>query len=102
TVQRVTSPGTVFPGNMALGATRSTEYAYESANILGEELQSLGINTDFAPSLDVNMNADNPVIGVRSYSEDPELVSQLGIAQIEGFQNQDVVASAKHFPGHGD
>lgn len=101
-VQRVTEPGTVFPGNMALGATRSEEYATESANILGNELQSLGINTDFAPSLDVNMNAENPVIGVRSYSEDPELVSDLGIAQIKGFKEQNVIASAKHFPGHGD
>ncbi|MEW9676815.1 glycoside hydrolase family 3 protein [Lentibacillus sp. L22] len=101
-VQRVTSPGTVFPGNMALGATGSEEYASKSASILGNELQSLGINTDFAPSLDVNMNAENPVIGVRSYSEDPELVSKLGIAQIQGFQDQHIIASAKHFLGHGD
>lgn len=101
-VQRVTSPGTVFPGNMALGATRSEEYAFETASILGNELKSLGINTDFAPSLDVNMNAENPVIGVRSFSESPELVSDLGIAQIEGFQDENIIASAKHFPGHGD
>lgn len=101
-VQRVQSPGTVFPGNMALGATGSTEYATESADVLGNELQSLGINTDYAPSVDVNVNADNPVIGVRSYSEDPDLVSELGIAQIKGFQNQDIIAAAKHFPGHGD
>src|SRR5699024_8965225 len=102
TVQRVTSPGTVFPGNMALGAIGSEEYAFESASILGNELQSLGINTNFAPSLDVNMNAENPVIGVRSYSEDPDLVSKLGISQIQGFKEQNVIASAKHFPGHGD
>lgn len=101
-VQRVTSPGTVFPGNMALGATQSEEYAFEMASILGNELKSLGINTDFAPSLDVNMNADNPVIGVRSISENPDLVSELGIAQIEGFQDENIIASAKHFPGHGD
>lgn len=101
-VQRVTSPGTVFPGNMALGATRSVADATDSANVIGKELQSLGINTDFAPSLDVNMNAENPVIGVRSYSEDPELVSKLGISQIRGFQEQNIIASAKHFPGHGD
>lgn len=101
-VQRVLQPGTVFPGNMALGAIGSEEYAFETARILGNELQSLGINTDFAPSLDVNMNAENPVIGVRSFGEDPDLVSDLGIAQIQGFQSQNVIASAKHFPGHGD
>nr|WP_181884616.1 glycoside hydrolase family 3 protein [Neobacillus piezotolerans] len=101
-VQRLTSPGTVFPGNMALGATRSTEYAAKTADILAKELKAIGVNMDFAPVADVNMNPANPVIGVRSFGEDPKLVSDLTVAQVEAFQNQNVIATAKHFPGHGD
>ncbi|WP_229683092.1 glycoside hydrolase family 3 protein [Virgibacillus oceani] len=101
-VQRITSPGTVFPGNMALGATRSTEYAAQSAAILGKELSSLGINMNFAPVADVNVNPENPVIGVRSFSEDPELVSDLTVAQVQAYEDQNVIPTAKHFPGHGD
>lgn len=101
-VQRVTSPGTVFPGNMALGATRSEDYAAESAGILGKELSSLGINMNYAPVVDVNMNPANPVIGVRSFGENPDLVSQLGAAQVNAYQEENIMASAKHFPGHGD
>ncbi|MFG6146826.1 glycoside hydrolase family 3 protein [Halobacillus sp. B23F22_1] len=101
-VARVTEPATVFPGNMAIGATRSTEYAQQSAEIMGMEQKSLGINMDLAPDLDVNVNPENPVIGVRSYSENPDLVAELGSAQVTGFQSENVSATAKHFPGHGD
>ncbi|QDI92197.1 glycoside hydrolase family 3 protein [Salicibibacter halophilus] len=101
-VARVTEPATTFPGNMAIGATGSSAYAEQSAEILGEELKALGINMNFAPTLDVNVNPDNPVIGVRSYSEDPGLVTDLGMAQIQGFESEEVIATAKHFPGHGD
>ncbi|GGC83600.1 beta-N-acetylhexosaminidase [Thalassobacillus devorans] len=101
-VARVTEPATVFPGNMALGATRSTDYARQSSEIMGMELMSLGINMDLAPVLDVNVNPENPVIGVRSYSENPDLVADMGAAQVEGYQNENVMATAKHFPGHGD
>ncbi|MGP4081485.1 glycoside hydrolase family 3 protein [Pseudalkalibacillus sp. R45] len=101
-VARVTEPATVFPGNMALGATRSTDYARQSSEIMGMELKSLGINMDLAPVLDVNMNPENPVIGVRSFSENPDLVAAMGAAQVTGYQNEDVMATAKHFPGHGD
>lgn len=101
-VARVTEPATVFPGNMALGATRSTAYAKQTAEIMGLELKSLGINMNFAPTVDVNVNPENPVIGVRSFSEDPDLVSDLGVAQVLGYQSQGVMATAKHFPGHGD
>ena len=101
-VQRVTSPGTVFPGNMALGAIGSEAYATQSASILGKELNSLGINMNFAPSVDVNMNPENPVIGIRSFGEDPDLVSRLGVAQMNAYKDENVMASAKHFPGHGD
>ncbi|WP_397538029.1 glycoside hydrolase family 3 protein [Rummeliibacillus pycnus] len=101
-VARITEPATVFPGNMALGATRSADLAGKSAEIMGLELKSLGINMDFAPDLDVNVNSENPVIGVRSYSENPDLVALLGIRQANGLQSQNIIATGKHFPGHGD
>ncbi|PAD21984.1 glycoside hydrolase family 3 protein [Terribacillus saccharophilus] len=94
--------GTNLPGNMALGATGSEKYAYQTGKIIGKELSSLGVNVNFGPSLDVNNNPENPVIGVRSYSSNPELVSKLGIETIKGLQRQNVAATAKHFPGHGD
>ncbi|MCM3224728.1 glycoside hydrolase family 3 protein [Terribacillus saccharophilus] len=94
--------GTNLPGNMALGATRSEKYAYQTGEIIGKELSSLRVNVNFGPSLDVNNNPDNPVIGVRSYSSNPELVSKLGIQTIKGLQRTDIAATAKHFPGHGD
>jgi len=96
-------PGaTDFPGNMALGATRSPEHAYDAGNIIGEELSALGINMDLAPVLDVNVNPKNPVIGLRSFGEDPELVSELGRSYIKGLQDSGVIPVGKHFPGHGD
>ncbi|MEW9033773.1 MAG: glycoside hydrolase family 3 protein, partial [Planifilum fimeticola] len=101
-VARVTEPATVFPGSMATGATRSVQYAGKSAENMARELKSLGINMDLAPVLDVNVNPANPVINVRSFSEDPDLVSKMGVAQVKGFQGQNIVATAKHFPGHGD
>ncbi|CAH0344220.1 Beta-hexosaminidase [Bacillus sp. CECT 9360] len=94
--------GTDFPGNMALGATRSEEIAWKVGHAIGEELNALGINTNFAPVFDVNNNADNPVIGVRSFGEDPQLVADLGVAYTKGLQESGVSATAKHFPGHGD
>lgn len=94
--------GTHMPGNMALGATRSEEVAEKVGKAIGEELHSLGINMNLAPVLDVNNNPDNPVIGVRSYGEDPELVGKMGTAYIKGLQESGTAATAKHFPGHGD
>ncbi|PNB77300.1 hypothetical protein C1X30_29235, partial [Pseudomonas sp. FW305-BF6] len=94
--------GTNLPGIMALGATRSEKYAYQTGEIIGKELSSLGINVNFGPSLDANNNAGNPVIGVRSYSSNPELVSKLGTQTIKGLQSQNIAATVKHFPGHGD
>src|SRR5699024_10087369 len=101
-VQRVTSPGTVFLGNMALGSTQSEEYAVAPASIIVKELNILEINMNYAPVFYVNINPENPVIGVRSFSESPYLVSYLGLAQIEAFKIENVIVSAKHFPGHGD
>ncbi|MEH7502707.1 beta-N-acetylhexosaminidase [Neobacillus drentensis] len=94
--------GTDLPGNMALGATRSEELAEKVGRTIGEELNALGINMNFGPVLDVNNNPDNPVIGVRSFGEDPELVAKLGNAYIKGLHETGTAATAKHFPGHGD
>ena len=94
--------GTNLPGNMALGAARSEKYAYQTGEIIGKELSSLGVSVNFGPALDVNNNPGNPVIGVRSFSSNPELVSKLGIQTIKGLQSQNMAATTKHFPGHGD
>lgn len=94
--------GTVMPGNMALGATRSTVAGRRVGQAIGAELHALGININFAPVVDVNVNPDNPVIGVRSFGSDPQLVSELGVSYIQGLHDAGVAATAKHFPGHGD
>jgi beta-N-acetylhexosaminidase len=102
-VFRVGPPATQFPGSMALGAGRSPDDARTAARITGAELKAVGINTDFAPDSDVNVNALNPVIGVRSFSSDPGLAAQLVSAQVKGYQDDGgISATAKHFPGHGD
>ncbi|MEK5499644.1 glycoside hydrolase family 3 N-terminal domain-containing protein [Bacillus sp. FSL M8-0168] len=94
--------GTNLPGNMAIGASKNAKNAYRSGNIIGKELAALGINVNFSPVLDVNNNPDNPVIGVRSYSSKPELAAGLGIQAMKGLQKENIAATAKHFPGHGD
>ncbi|HEY8569690.1 MAG TPA: glycoside hydrolase family 3 N-terminal domain-containing protein [Microbulbifer sp.] len=94
-----------FAGNMAIGATyaRHGEYfATHTAAAMGEQLKSLGFNVNFAPTLDVNSNPDNPVINVRSYGESPQMVADLGGASVAAFQQQGIAATVKHFPGHGD
>ncbi|HYO50665.1 MAG TPA: glycoside hydrolase family 3 protein [Chloroflexia bacterium] len=93
---------TPFPGNMALGATRSTELARRAGLAIGRELAAMGINVNYAPVCDVNVNPQNPVVGTRSFGEDPAEVGRLGAAMIEGLQAAGVAATAKHFPGHGD
>ena len=101
-VIRLKEGATVLPGNMALGATNSTELAERAGEITAVELAAVGVNLNFAPVMDVNNNLDNPVIGRRSFGESPELVSRLGIPYIRGLQRNGVLATAKHFPGHGD
>ncbi|WP_433267501.1 glycoside hydrolase family 3 protein [Actinosynnema sp. CS-041913] len=106
-VTRIGAPATQFPGNMALGAGRSTQDAEQAAAITARELRAMGINQNFAPDADVNSNPANPVIGVRSYSSDPPLAAELTAAQVRGYQQRflshtAVSAAAKHFPGHGD
>ena len=94
--------GTAGPGNMALAATGDPENARKMANIYGTELSLLGINADYAPVLDVNNNPNNPVIGVRSFSDSPEIVSEYGSKYIEGLHETGTIVTLKHFPGHGN
>ncbi|HEY6594513.1 MAG TPA: glycoside hydrolase family 3 protein [Asanoa sp.] len=101
-VFRLVAPATAMPGNMALGAGRSTADAHRSAEVIGTELAAVGINQNYAPVADVNVNPANPVIGVRSVGEDPALVSEMVAAQVDGYHAGGVATVAKHFPGHGD
>ncbi len=91
-----------MPGNMLLGATGDEGLVERVAAGTAGQLRAVGINMNFAPVVDVNNNPANPVIGVRSFGDDPELVARLGAAAVRGYQGQGVLATAKHFPGHGD
>lgn len=91
-----------FPWNMAVGATGNPEYARRQGQITAREARALGIQQVFAPVVDVNNNAANPVINVRSYGEDPAEVARYAAAFTQGAQQGGVIATAKHFPGHGD
>jgi beta-N-acetylhexosaminidase len=93
---------TQLPGNMALGAAGDARLARQAGEVLGRELAAMGVNVDYAPCCDVNINPRNPVIGVRSFGEDPVQVAALCAAMIAGIQSAGVVATAKHFPGLGD
>ena len=94
--------GSLFPSSMALGATRNPDLAYQMGLQIAKECRAIGIGQNYAPVVDINNNSDNPIINVRSYGEDPELVSMMGDAFIKGLQDGNVIATAKHFPGHGD
>lgn len=93
---------TRFTPAMGIAATGNPDNAYLKGKITAREAKALGVHQVFAPVLDVNNNPDNPVINVRSFSADPELVSQYAIRFMEGMQNEGVMATGKHFPGHGD
>ena len=93
---------TVFPLQMALGASRDTALAYEVGRVTATEGRALGIHVSFGPVLDVNNNPANPVIGARSFSEDPRLTARLGASLVRGVQEHGMMATGKHFPGHGD
>ena len=90
------------PGNMGLGAASSDDLTRAMYRVFGEELRAVGLNLDLAPAADVNTNPDNPIIGVRSFGERPDLVARLVRAGIAGLHDAGVGATAKHFPGHGD
>jgi beta-N-acetylhexosaminidase len=94
--------GTPFPPNMGVGATGSDSDSYEVGRITALEGRAVGIHLAFAPVADVNNNPDNPIINTRSFGEDPVAVGRLVAAEIRGLQEHGMLATAKHFPGHGD
>jgi len=91
-----------FPWNMAIAATGNPDYARRAGDLTGREARAMGIQQIYAPVSDVNNNAANPVINVRSYGEDPADVARFVSAFVEGAQHAGVISTAKHFPGHGD
>lgn len=91
-----------FPYNMGLGAIGDERLLYEYGKEMARECRLMGIHVNFAPVLDVNSNPSNPVIGYRSFGEDPSRVSRLGVAYSRGLEEGGVLSVAKHFPGHGD
>jgi len=93
---------TRLPRAMAMGATRNPEMAYQAARITAEEARALGVQVNFYPVADVNNNARNPIINIRSFGGDPNQVGLMARAYIRGSQEHGVMATAKHFPGHGD
>jgi beta-glucosidase-like glycosyl hydrolase len=94
--------GSLFPNNMALGATGNPELAYRMGLMIARECRAIGVHQNYAPVMDVNNNPDNPIINVRSFGESPDLVALMGTGMIKGLQDGRVIATAKHFPGHGD
>jgi beta-N-acetylhexosaminidase len=97
-----TARGSSYPGNLALGAVDDAALTAEVAAAIAADAARVGVNLNLAPVADVNVNPDNPVIGVRSFGAEPELVARHVAAFVEGTQRQGVAACAKHFPGHGD
>lgn len=94
--------GIQMPGNMALGAIGDPAAAEEAGRLIGEEITAIGLNYDAAPVVDINSNPQNPVIGLRSFSDDPETVAAMGVALMQGLQSTGAISTLKHFPGHGD
>ncbi|MCK1987751.1 MAG: beta-N-acetylhexosaminidase [Lysinibacillus fusiformis] len=101
-VVRLPGPLKNFPTNQKIGQINQPQFSYEIGQLLGEQLKAFGFNLDFAPVMDVNSNPNNPIIGDRSFSNRPDIVSQLGIQTMQGLESQQVIPVIKHFPGHGD
>jgi beta-glucosidase-like glycosyl hydrolase/CubicO group peptidase (beta-lactamase class C family) len=93
---------THFPPAMGIAATGNPDYAYEVGRIIAIEGRAIGIHQNYAPTVDVNNNYRNPIINIRSFGETPEIVSKFSIPFIKGLQENGMIATAKHFPGHGD
>jgi len=91
-----------FPKQMVLGAIQDDELIYRMGADIGRQCRRLGIQINFAPVSDINNNPNNPVIGIRSFGEDRENVTRKAVAYMKGLQHNNVIATAKHFPGHGD
>ena len=94
--------GTLFPSNMAIAATGDSHNAYLQGEVTAKEAKALGIHMILAPIVDVNNNPNNPIINLRAYSDDADIVSDFGIQFIKGIQDNGLYACVKHFPGHGN
>lgn len=101
TVARIKAPATEFPAYMTLGASRDTDLAAQSAQASGEELRAMGLTMVFAPDADVTTGPDDPTIGTRSASSDPQVVAGTVQASLRGYAESGILAVSKHFPGHG-
>lgn len=101
-VSRLKAPFTQFPSPATLGETGLPKLVYAVGAAIGRELQAVGINVNFAPVLDVNINPQNPVIGDRAFGSNPDIVGKLGVASFQGLKDQRIISGGKHFPGHGD
>ncbi len=94
--------GTWFPTFMTIGATRKQIYAYKVGSVVGKELNALGYRLIGSPVVDINTNPNNPIINTRSFGGSPELVSNMAVSYINAIQSEGLIATCKHFPGHGD
>lgn len=101
-ISRLREDATIFPSAMAFAATGRPQLAREAGHITALELRAMGVNLNLAPVLDVNSNPLNPVIGVRSYGDDPQAVARFGTEAAKGLMEGGVLCCVKHFPGHGD
>jgi beta-N-acetylhexosaminidase len=101
-VNRRFPEGTDLPPLMAIAATGSSHFAYEAGKIAALESRALGIHWNFSPVTDVNNNPNNPIINTRSFGEDPDVVGEYAVQFMKGLQDNGMLATAKHFPGHGD
>ncbi len=101
-VSRLPDPFTRFPPARVVGRSASPELAAACASVMAREMRAVGLNFNFAPVLDVDTRAENPVIGDRSFGPDPEIVASLGLAFLKGLRGEGVLGLVKHFPGHGD
>jgi beta-N-acetylhexosaminidase len=93
---------TRFPRGMAIAATGKVQYAYDAATFTAREAKAMGVNVNFYPVVDVNNNPQNPIINIRSFGENPTSVGDFAQAYVKGTQENGILATAKHFPGHGD
>ncbi|MHC1739202.1 MAG: glycoside hydrolase family 3 protein [Ignavibacteriaceae bacterium] len=91
-----------FPYNMGVGATGNPEYAYKMGLFLSQEMKALGVHQNYAPVADVNTHINNPIVNVRAYSEDKNIVAEYCAEFIRGCNEENILTSAKHFPGHGN
>ncbi len=101
-VTRLPAPWTPLPPAALLGKLKDPQIIFDAGRYLGRTLRSLGINTDFAPVLDVDSNPKNPIIGDRAFSKDPQAAARDAVAFFQGLQKEGIIACGKHFPGHGD